>query len=72
MFTSSTSHTENMSGYLSGLSSPSGTLRIMALRTAPVSNSAGHTRLPTFSMMIRSSDERSKASSPLDTMDASR
>ena len=42
-------HTENISGYLSGLSSPSGTDSIITLRCAPVSNSAGHTRLPIFS-----------------------
>jgi len=54
LLTSSTSQIENMSGYFSGLSSPSGTERIMAFFTAPVSNSAGQTRLPTFSRMARS------------------
>ncbi len=62
----------NMRGYLSGLSSPSGTLRIMAFFTAPVSNSAGHTRLPTFSMITRSRFAKSKASSPFITIPASR
>ncbi len=44
-----------MRGYLRGLSSPSGTERMATFTLAPVSNSAGHTRLPTFSRMARSS-----------------
>jgi hypothetical protein len=40
----------NMSGYLSGLSSPSVTDRMATLASSPRSHSAGHTRLPTFSM----------------------
>ena len=39
-----------MSGYLSGLSSPSVTDRITTLASSPRSHSAGQTRLPTFSM----------------------
>ncbi len=37
-----------------GLSWPSGTDKIDILKAAPVSNSAGHTRLPTFSSTNRS------------------
>ncbi len=51
----STEDSWNMSGYLEGLSAPSGTLRIMVLAFSPSLNSAGQTRLPTFSAMIRSS-----------------
>ena len=40
----------NMCGYLSGLSSPSVTESITTLARSPRSNSAGHTRLPTFSI----------------------
>ena len=45
----STSLTVNMRGYLRGLSSPSGTLSSMTFFPAPVSNSAGQIRFPTFS-----------------------
>ena len=44
----------NIKGYFNGLSSPSGIERIIAFFVAPVSNSAGQTKLPTFSRMIRS------------------
>ena len=47
----------DMSGYLSGLSSPTGQQDI-AFAEAPVSNSAGHTRLPTFSKIARSTGAR--------------
>ena len=40
----------NMSGYLSGLSSPSVTENTTTLCASPRSNAAGQTRLPTFSM----------------------
>jgi hypothetical protein len=43
----------NMFGYLSGLSSPSVTERITTLCASPRSNSAGQTRLPTFSISSR-------------------
>ena len=52
----------NTPGYLSGLSSPSGTDRIITLMFSPRSKSVGHTRLPTFSMMIRSRRFRSSTS----------
>ena len=54
LLTRTTSQTSNISGYLRGLSSPSGTERIATFTLAPVSNSAGHTRLPTFSRIARS------------------
>ena len=72
LLTSSTSQIENMSGYFSGLSSPSGTERIMAFFTAPVSNSAGQTRLPTFSRMARSMFSVPRPSRPWRVMPASR
>src|SRR6266496_1694564 len=42
-----------MSGYLSGLSSPSVTERMTTLCASPRSNAAGQTRLPTFSIRSR-------------------
>ena len=72
LFMSSTSQMENISGYLSGLSSPSGTDRIIAFLTEPVSNSAGQTRLPTFSRMARSTSSTPRPSSPCFVMPASR
>ena len=62
MFTIRTSLSENINGYLSGLSSPSATDRIITFRSSPSLNSAGQTRLPTFSMMTRSSAPRSSFS----------
>ena len=44
----------------------------MALATAPVSNSAGHTRLPTFSRMTRSSWSMGTLSRPWRVISASR
>ena len=61
-----------MRGYLRGLSSPSGTERIVTLAEAPVSNSAGHTRLPTFSRKTRSASSAARPSSPCEHMAASR
>ena len=55
-----------MPGYLSGLSSPSGTERIMMERFSPKSKSTGHTRFPTFSIKITS-----MASSPTASSNAS-
>ena len=46
------------------MSSPSGTDRIIALLDAPVSNSAGQTRLPTFSRMAMSTSSVPSASRP--------
>ena len=43
----------NMSGYFSGLSSPSVTERMATFAASPRSHTAGHTRLPTFSMNSR-------------------
>ena len=43
----------NMSGYFSGLSSPSVTERMATLAASPRSHTAGQTRLPTFSMNSR-------------------
>ena len=53
MFTSMRSAARNMSGYLSGLSSPSVTDRMTTLCASPRSNAAGQTRLPTFSISSR-------------------
>ena len=61
---SSTSQMENISGYLRGLSSPSGTESIIAFLTEPVSNSAGQTRLPTFSRMAKSISSTPRPSRP--------
>ena len=69
---STTSQIENISGYLSGLSSPSGTESIIAFLTAPVSNSAGQTRLPTFSRIASSTSPVSSPSSPCRVISASR
>ncbi len=70
--TASRSQAWYMSGYLSGLSSPSGTERRVMCRTAPVSNSAGQTRLPTFSRTMRSKCSLPKPRSPCRVMSASR
>ena len=40
---------ENINGYFSTLSSPSGTLRMARRKLSPILNSAGQTRLPMFS-----------------------
>ena len=53
--------TWNISGYFSGLSSPSGTESNIILILLPVSNSAGHTKLPIFSKITRSRPSTSKA-----------
>ena len=44
----------NITGYLSGLSSPSVILNKATLRCSPTSNSAGQTKLPTFSTQSKS------------------
>ena len=50
MLSSIRSAAANMSGYFSGLSSPSVTESTTTLCASPRSNAAGQTRLPTFSM----------------------
>ena len=72
MLMSSTSQTVKIRGYFKGLSWPSGTERIMAFFTAPVSNSAGQTRLPTFSSMAKSTSFSPRPSRPWRVMPASR
>src|SRR5271165_1838874 len=62
----------NMSGYLSGLSSPSVTESTTTLRASPRSKAAGQTRLPTFSMNSAPPDGRVNLSSARPIMCASR
>ena len=50
----------NMTGYLAGLSSPSGTDNRVTLRCWPRSKLAGQTRLPTFSIKTTSNSDRSR------------
>ena len=69
---SSTSHTVKIRGYFRGLSWPSGTERIMVFFTAPVSNSAGHTRFPTFSSTTRSRSSVPISRRPCSVIPASR
>ena len=63
---------ENIRGYFRGLSWPSGTLKIMAFLQLPVSNSAGQTRLPTFSRITRSRFSSGTLSRPWRVISASR
>ena len=63
---------QSMRGYLRGLSSPSGTERIMAFLEAPVSNSAGQTRFPTFSRKTQSRPSVSSPKRPCLVISASR
>ena len=56
-----------MPGYLMGLSSPSGTERIMMDRFSPRSKSTGQTRLPTFSIKMTSMFSRPTAWSKAST-----
>src|ERR1022692_1047528 len=53
LLSSSSDAARNMSGYFSGLSSPSVTDHTTTLWASPRSNAAGQTRLPTFSMSRR-------------------
>ena len=62
LLSTTASATWNTPGYLSGLSSPSGTDKIITLAFSPKSKSVGHTRLPTFSTMMRSRRSRSSTS----------
>ncbi len=61
-----------MSGYLSGLSSPSVTERITTLAASPRSKAAGQTRLPTFSMNSSPPSGRTSRWSACPTICASR
>ena len=72
LFSTTASATWNTPGYLSGLSSPSGTDRIMTFAFSPRSKSVGHTRLPTFSTMMRSRRARSSTSTARLSMALSR
>src|SRR6056297_1923503 len=62
----------NITGYLAGLSSPSGTDSSVMLRCWPRSKLAGHTRLPTFSMKTMSSSSSDSSCTASCTMCASR
>src|SRR4051794_19163793 len=66
------SQARNISGYLSGLSSPSATEATIARTSSPIRNSAGQTRLPTFSTTSRSMSSSGIAGSAERTMFASR
>src|SRR5829696_2003342 len=61
-----------MSGYFSGLSSPSVTEDTITRASSPMRNSAGQTRLPTFSTTSRSSSASGSSGRALRTMLASR
>ena len=69
---STTLHTWKINGYYSGLSCPSGTDNIIAFTTAPVSNSAGQTKLPTFSNTTKSKSSTPNSRKPCLVMSASR
>ena len=66
------SHTVKIKGYFSGLSCPSGTERIITFLDAPVSNSAGQTKFPTFSRIARSIPSVPSSLSPCLVISASR
>ena len=72
MLTSTSSQVRNISGYFSGLSSPSVTDETITRASSPTRNSAGHTRLPTFSITSRSMSCSGSAGSAERTMLASR
>ena len=61
-----------MSGYLAGFSSPSVTAETMMRASSPTLNSAGQTRLPTFSITSRSMSSSGRSPSAERTMFASR
>ena len=65
-------HTVKINGYFNGLSCPSGTDKIIAFFTAPVSNSAGQTRFPTFSRIAISTSSVPSSFKPCLVMSASR
>src|SRR4051794_33646035 len=62
----------NMCGYFSGFSSPSGVETTTTRTSSPRSNSAGQTRLPTFSTTTSAPAGGSSATSPRATIPASR
>ena len=68
MLSSTSSQARNISGYLSGLSSPSATEETITRASSPIRNSAGQTRLPTFSTISRSSSSSGSAGSAERTM----
>ena len=72
MLTTTSSQVRNISGYLSGLSSPSVTEQTIARASSPTRNSAGQTRFPTFSITSRSISSSGSAGSAERTMLASR
>ena len=72
MLTTTSSQVRNISGYLSGLSSPSATDATIARASSPTRNSAGQTRLPTFSISSRSISSSGSAGIAERTMFASR
>ncbi len=72
MFSTTSSQARNISGYLSGLSSPSVTEATITRASSPTRNSAGQTRLPTFSITSRSIDSSGIDGSAERTMFASR
>ena len=51
------SASRNITGYFRGLSSPSVILKSATLKCSPISNSAGQTKLPTFSTNKMSNKE---------------
>ena len=72
MLTITSSQARNISGYLSGLSSPSVTALTITRASSPIRNSAGQTRLPTFSTSSRSISSSGSAGIAERTMFASR
>ncbi len=72
LLTITSSQARNISGYLSGLSSPSVTDETITRTSSPTRNSAGQTRLPTFSITSRSISASGSAGSAERTMFASR
>ena len=66
------SQARNISGYLSGFSSPSVTEVTITRVSSPTLNSAGQTRLPTFSMISRSMSSSGSEGTAERTMLASR
>src|SRR5262245_30599462 len=72
LFRTRTFPARNMCGYLSGLSSPSVTDTTTTRTRSPRSNSAGQTRLPTFSMIRIERGCGARRRSPSASMSASR
>ena len=72
MLISTSSQVRYMSGYLSGLSSPSVIAATITRTSSPTRNSAGQTRLPTFSITSRSISASGTDGSAERTMLASR